>query len=129
MYLDAILAIARFVFEGVALWPEVCANSLLLLLSYISFSLDEASNLITPPNGSHSDRELLTLLAKTELILAAQDELLKLSEESKDIQSLQRCAEIGGLKSKIRPCSMQKRERRKLYIWSRTYERKYSFSV
>jgi len=59
----------------------------------------EASNLITPPNGSHSDRELLTLLAKTELILAAQDELLKLSEESKDIQSLQRCAEIGGLKN------------------------------
>ncbi|KAF9147312.1 hypothetical protein BG015_011087, partial [Linnemannia schmuckeri] len=59
----------------------------------------EASNLITLPNGSHSDRELLTLLAKTELILAAQDELLKLSEESKDIQSLQRCAEIGGLKN------------------------------
>ncbi|KAF9544102.1 hypothetical protein EC957_012397 [Mortierella hygrophila] len=59
----------------------------------------EASNLITPANGSHSDRELLTLLAKTELILAAQDELLKLSEESKDIQSLQRCAEIGGLKN------------------------------
>jgi len=62
--------------------------------------LDEASNLITPPNGSHSDKELLTLLAKTELILAAQDELQKLSEESKDIQNLQRCAEIGGLKSK-----------------------------
>ncbi|KAF9142358.1 hypothetical protein BGX30_002787 [Mortierella sp. GBA39] len=59
----------------------------------------EASNLITPANGSHSDRELLTLLAKTELILAAQDELLKLSEDSKDIQSLQRCAEIGGLKN------------------------------
>ncbi|KAG0286574.1 hypothetical protein BGZ96_009335 [Linnemannia gamsii] len=59
----------------------------------------EASNLITPPNGSHSDRELLTLLAKAELILAAQDELQQLSEESKDIQSLQRCAEIGGLKN------------------------------
>ncbi|KAF9314350.1 hypothetical protein BGZ91_006027 [Linnemannia elongata] len=59
----------------------------------------EASNLITPVNGSHSDKELLTLLAKTELILAAQDDLLKLSEESKDIQSLQRCAEIGGLKN------------------------------
>ncbi|KAK3831412.1 MAG: hypothetical protein JOS17DRAFT_144718 [Linnemannia elongata] len=59
----------------------------------------EASNLITPANGSHSDRELLTLLAKTELILAAQEELLKLSEESKDIQNLQRCAEIGGLKN------------------------------
>ncbi|KAF9131252.1 hypothetical protein BGW39_002035 [Mortierella sp. 14UC] len=59
----------------------------------------ESSNLITPPNGSHSDKELLTLLAKTELILAAQEELLKLSEESKDIQSLQRCAEIGGLKN------------------------------
>ncbi|KAK3834011.1 MAG: hypothetical protein J3R72DRAFT_452797 [Linnemannia gamsii] len=59
----------------------------------------ETSNLITPPNGSHSDRELLTLLAKTELILAAQEELQKLSEDSKDIQSLQRCAEIGGLKN------------------------------
>ncbi|KAG0280140.1 hypothetical protein BGZ95_011215, partial [Linnemannia exigua] len=59
----------------------------------------ETSNLITPPNGSHSDKELLTLLAKTELILAAQEELLKLAEESKDIQSLQRCAEIGGLKN------------------------------
>ncbi|KAF9902570.1 hypothetical protein EC991_004781 [Linnemannia zychae] len=59
----------------------------------------ESSNLITLPNGSHSDKELLTLLAKTELILAAQEELLKLSEESKDIQSLQRCAEIGGLKN------------------------------
>ncbi|KAF9094781.1 hypothetical protein BGX29_009365 [Mortierella sp. GBA35] len=59
----------------------------------------EASNLITPPHGSHSDRELLTFLAKTELILAAQDELQNLAEESKDIQSLQRCAEIGGLKN------------------------------
>ncbi|KAG0203871.1 hypothetical protein BGX28_003971 [Mortierella sp. GBA30] len=59
----------------------------------------EASNLIPCQNGSHSDRELLTLQAKTELILAAQEELQKLSEESKDIQSLQRCAEIGGLKN------------------------------
>ncbi|KAF9952529.1 hypothetical protein BGZ72_006152 [Mortierella alpina] len=50
-------------------------------------------------NGSHSDRELLTLQAKTELILAAQEELQKLAEESKEIQSLQRCAEIGGLKN------------------------------
>lgn len=53
------------------------------------------------PYSSHSDRELLTLQAKTELILAAQEELQQLAEESKDIQSLQRCAEIGGLKSKL----------------------------
>ncbi|KAF9916592.1 hypothetical protein FBU30_001265 [Linnemannia zychae] len=59
----------------------------------------EASNLVTPPNGSHSDKELLTLLAKTELILAAQDEIQKLAEQSKDIQNLERCAEIGGLKN------------------------------
>jgi len=51
--------------------------------------------------SSHSDRELLTLQAKAELILAAQEELQQLAEESKDIQSLQRCAEIGGLKSKL----------------------------
>ncbi|KAG0056928.1 hypothetical protein BGZ83_002868 [Gryganskiella cystojenkinii] len=57
----------------------------------------EASNLINSPHGSHSDRELLTLQAKSELILAANDELQKLAEESKEIQSLQRCAEIGGL--------------------------------
>ncbi|KAG0030814.1 hypothetical protein BGZ81_002172 [Podila clonocystis] len=61
----------------------------------------EASNLMNSPYGSHSDRELLTLQAKTELILAAQEELQLLAEESKDIQSLQRCAEIGGLKSKL----------------------------
>jgi hypothetical protein len=52
------------------------------------------------PHGSHPDRELLSLQAKSELILAAQDDLHKLAEESKEIQSLQRCAEIGGLKSK-----------------------------
>ncbi|KAG0084734.1 hypothetical protein BGZ93_001079 [Podila epicladia] len=59
----------------------------------------EASNLMNSPYSSHSDRELLTLQAKTELILAAQEELQQLAEESKDIQSLQRCAEIGGLKN------------------------------
>ncbi|KAF9575142.1 hypothetical protein EC968_004368 [Mortierella alpina] len=59
----------------------------------------EASNLVPSLNGSHSDRELLTLQAKTELILAAQEELQKLAEESKEIQNLQRCAEIGGLKN------------------------------
>ncbi|KAF9281039.1 hypothetical protein BGZ68_006869 [Mortierella alpina] len=61
--------------------------------------VDEASNLVPNLNGSHSDRELLTLQAKTELILAAQEELQKLAEESKEIQNLQRCAEIGGLKN------------------------------
>ncbi|KAG0024016.1 hypothetical protein BGZ80_006667 [Entomortierella chlamydospora] len=60
----------------------------------------ESSKLINNPYGSHSDRELLSLQAKTELILAAQEDLQKLAEESKEIQSLQRCAEIGGLKSK-----------------------------
>ncbi|KAF9305245.1 hypothetical protein BGZ74_010851 [Mortierella antarctica] len=59
----------------------------------------ESSNLMNSPYSSHSDRELLTLQAKTELILAAQEELQQLAEESKDIQSLQRCAEIGGLKN------------------------------
>ncbi|KAF9349495.1 Dynactin subunit 3 [Mortierella sp. AD094] len=59
----------------------------------------ESSKLINNPYGSHSDRELLSLQAKTELILAAQEDLQKLAEESKEIQSLQRCAEIGGLKS------------------------------
>ncbi|CAO3571299.1 unnamed protein product [Mortierella alpina] len=59
----------------------------------------EASNLVPSLNGSHSDRELLTLQAKAELILAAQEELHKLAEESKEIQNLQRCAEIGGLKN------------------------------
>jgi len=62
--------------------------------------LDEASNLINNPHTSHSDRELLTLLAKTDLVLAAKDELQNLAEESKEIQGLQRCAEIGGLLSK-----------------------------
>ncbi|KAF9965270.1 hypothetical protein BGZ70_005140 [Mortierella alpina] len=61
--------------------------------------VDAASNLVPSLNGSHSDRELLTLQAKTELILAAQEELQKLAEESKEIQNLQRCAEIGGLKN------------------------------
>ncbi|GJJ73810.1 hypothetical protein EMPS_06168 [Entomortierella parvispora] len=57
----------------------------------------EASNLISSPHASHSDREFLTLLAKSDLILAAKDDLQKLAEESKEIQGLQRCAEIGGL--------------------------------
>ncbi|KAI1310507.1 hypothetical protein EDD11_003745 [Mortierella claussenii] len=59
----------------------------------------ESSKLINTPYGSHSDRELLSLQAKTELILAAQEDLQKLAEESKEIQSLQRCADIGGLKN------------------------------
>lgn len=62
--------------------------------------IDEASNLINSPHTSHSDRELLTLLAKSDLVLAAKDEIQKLAEESKEIQGLQRCAEIGGLLSK-----------------------------
>jgi len=64
------------------------------------FATDESSKLMNNPHGSHPDRELLSLQAKSELILAAQDDLHKLAEESKEIQSLQRCAEIGGLKSK-----------------------------
>ncbi|KAF9206134.1 hypothetical protein BGZ49_002961 [Haplosporangium sp. Z 27] len=59
----------------------------------------ESSKLIGSPYGSHSDRELLSLQAKTELILAARNDLEDLAEESKEIQSLQRCAEIGGLKN------------------------------
>ncbi|KAF9356107.1 Dynactin subunit 3 [Mortierella sp. NVP85] len=59
----------------------------------------ESSKLMNNPHGSHPDRELLSLQAKSELILAAQDDLHKLAEESKEIQSLQRCAEIGGLKN------------------------------
>ncbi|KAF9101781.1 hypothetical protein BGX27_011335 [Mortierella sp. AM989] len=59
----------------------------------------QASKLINNPHGSHSDRELLSLQAKIELILAAQEDLQKLAEESKEVQSLQRCAEIGGLKN------------------------------
>ncbi|KAF8928727.1 hypothetical protein EDD21DRAFT_415763 [Dissophora ornata] len=58
----------------------------------------EASKLLSN-HGSHSDRELLSLQAKTELILAAQGDLQKLAEESKEIQNLERCAEIGGLKN------------------------------
>ncbi|ORZ27095.1 hypothetical protein BCR41DRAFT_300459, partial [Lobosporangium transversale] len=60
---------------------------------------DESSKLINNPYDSHPDRELLTLQAKTELIFAAQEDLQKLSEESKEIQNLQPCAEIGGLKN------------------------------
>ncbi|KAF9379567.1 hypothetical protein CPB97_008886 [Podila verticillata] len=59
----------------------------------------ESSKLMNSSYSSHSDRDLLTLQAKAELILAAQEELQQLAEESKDIQSLQRCAEIGGLKN------------------------------
>jgi hypothetical protein len=66
----------------------------------IRFMLDETSKLMSGLHGSHSDRELLTLQAKSELVLAAQDDLQKLAEESKEIQALQQCAEIGGLKSK-----------------------------
>ncbi|KAF9184361.1 hypothetical protein BGZ51_003382 [Haplosporangium sp. Z 767] len=62
-------------------------------------TMSEASKLIANPHNSHPDRELLTLQSKLELILAAQEELQKLAEESKDIQNLQRCAEIGGLKN------------------------------
>lgn len=92
-----------------AFWPRNRTNNLYITIVHFH-TLDEASNLITPPNGSHSDKELLTLLAKTELILAAQDELQQLSEESKDIQSLQHCAEIGGLKSTFRNILDAKRE-------------------
>ncbi|KAG0244860.1 hypothetical protein B0O80DRAFT_494013 [Mortierella sp. GBAus27b] len=59
----------------------------------------ETSKLMSSLHGSHSDRELLTLQAKSELVLAAPDDLQKLAEESKEIQALQQCAEIGGLKN------------------------------
>ncbi|KAG0301243.1 hypothetical protein BGZ98_008529 [Dissophora globulifera] len=59
----------------------------------------ESFKLISSPYSSHSDRELLSLQAKMELILAAQDDLQKLAEEAKEIQSLEQCAEIGGLKN------------------------------
>ncbi|KAF9437388.1 Dynactin subunit 3 [Entomortierella beljakovae] len=59
----------------------------------------ESSKLADSQYGSYSDKELLTLQAKIELILAAQEDLHMLSEDSKEIQNLQKCAEIGGLKN------------------------------
>ncbi|KAF9164184.1 hypothetical protein DFQ26_001727 [Actinomortierella ambigua] len=59
----------------------------------------EGSKLAPTPGSSHPDRELLTLQAKTELIMAAQGELEVLAEHAKTIQSLQSCAELGGLKN------------------------------
>ncbi|KAF9402496.1 Dynactin subunit 3 [Podila epigama] len=61
--------------------------------------LNGSSKLVDSPYSSHSDRDLLTLQAKTELVLAAQEELEKLAQDSKEIQNLQRCAELGGLKN------------------------------
>ncbi|KAI7820071.1 hypothetical protein BC939DRAFT_385084, partial [Gamsiella multidivaricata] len=59
----------------------------------------EYSRLMSSPYGSHPDRELLSLQAKIELTLAAQEDLQGLAEESKEIQTLERCAEIGGLRN------------------------------
>ncbi|KAG0225767.1 Dynactin subunit 3 [Actinomortierella wolfii] len=59
----------------------------------------EESKLAPTPGANFSGRELLTLHAKTELILAAEEELDALAEYSKTINALQSCAELGGLKN------------------------------
>ncbi|KAF9978516.1 hypothetical protein BGZ73_001935, partial [Actinomortierella ambigua] len=59
----------------------------------------EESKLAPTLGSSHSDRELLSIQAKIELVLAAQGDLQALAEHAKAIESLQSCAELGGLKN------------------------------